>query len=212
MVKGKKPATKGEEMQVPLEVSFRGVERTHAMERLISEQAAKLENLCDHIVSVRVSVEKPQEHQRNGNPFRVRAIARIPPGHELVAARDPTERDLHDPLDKVIRETFHALGRQVKEVNERQKREVKRHPEQETQGVVAKLLKNDGYGFIVSPEGQEIYFHRNSVLHHDFDRLVIGAGVRYHEEMGEKGLQASSVELIDKPAGNIARGDGLGRP
>lgn len=199
-------------MQVPLEVSFRGVDRTHAMERLIGEQAAKLEHLCDHIVSIRVSVEKPQEHQANGNPYRVRAIARIPPGHELVAARDPTERDLHDPLDKVIRETFHALGRQVKEVNERQKGEMKRHPQQETQAVISKLFKQEGYGFILSPEGREIYFHRNSVLHHDFDRLVIGTGVRYHEEMGEKGAQASSVELIDKPAGKVARADGIERP
>ena len=199
-------------MQVPVEVSFRGVERTHAMERLIDEQAAKLEQLCDHIVSLRVSVEKLQEHQKIGNPFRVRAIARIPPGHELVAARDPTERDLHDPLDKVIRETFHALGRQVKEVNERQKRHVKRHPEQETMGVISKLFPREGYGFILTPEGQEVYFHQNSVLHRDYERLVIGAGVRYHEEMGEKGAQASTVELVDKPAGNLARGDGLGRP
>lgn len=199
-------------MQIPLEVSFRGVERTHAMERLIREQTSKLEQVCDHITSVRISVEKPQEHQRVGNPYRVRVIARVPPGHELVAARDPVERDLHDPLDKVIREAFHALGRQVKEVNQRQKGDVKRHPAQETGGVISKLFKEEGYGFILSPGSREIYFHRNSVLSHDFDRLVIGAGVRYTEELGEKGPQATTVELTDKPAAHIARGDGLARP
>lgn len=199
-------------MQIPLEVSFRGVEKTHAVERLIGEQAAKLEQVCDHIVSVRVTVEKPQEHQRNGNPYRVRVIARIPPGHELVAARDPVERDLHDPLDKVIRETFHALGRQVKEVNERQKGLMKRHPAQETGGVITKLFREQGYGFILSPEGQEIYFHRNSVLNRDFDRLMLGVGVRYVEEPGEKGPQATTVELTDKPGGRIARGDAIRRP
>lgn len=199
-------------MQMPMEVSFRGVERTHAMERLISEQAAKLEQVCDHITSVRVTVEKPQEHQRSGNPYRVRIIARVPPGHELVAARDPTERDLHDPLDKIIREAFNALRRQVKEVNDKQKGDVKRHPAQETGAVISKLFKQEGYGFILNPEGQEVYFHRNSVLHGDFDRLVIGAGVRYVEELGEKGVQASSLELVDKPSGNIARADGIERP
>lgn len=193
--------------QIPLEVSFRGVERTHAIERLIDEQAEKLEHVCDHIISIRVTVEKPQEHQRNGNPFRVRVIARVPPGHELVAARDPTERDLHDPLDKVVRETFHALGRQVKEVNQRQKGAVKRHPAQEVGGIISKLFKEEGYGFMMSPEGQEIYFHRNSVLSRDFDRLVIGAGVRYQAEVGEKGPQATTVELIDKPGVRIGRGD-----
>ena len=34
----------------------------------------------------------------------------------------------------------------------------------------------------------EVYFHRNSVLHDDFDRLTIGMGVRYVAEDGEKGL------------------------
>lgn len=108
-------------MEIPLEITFRGVARTPAIEELIAEQAAKLEKLSDHIISLRVAIEKPQEHQASGNPFRVRLIARIPPGHELVADRDPLERDLHDPLDKVIRDTFYALGRQVKEVNQRQK-------------------------------------------------------------------------------------------
>lgn len=199
-------------MQVPLEISFRGVERTQAIENLITEQAAKLEQVCDHITSVRISVEKPQEHQRSGNPYRVRIIARVPPGHELVAARDPAERDLHDPLDKIIRETFNALRRQVKETNEKQKREVKRHPAQETGAVVSKLFKEDGYGFLVTPEGREVYFHRNSVLHHGFDRLVIGAGVRFSEEQGEKGAQATSLELIDKPVGKFAQGNGIEGP
>lgn len=199
-------------MEIPLEVSFRGVERTHAIERLISEQAGKLEQVCDHIISVRVTVEKPQEHQRAGNPYRVRVIARVPPGHELVAARDPVERDLHDPLDKVIREAFHALGRQVKEINQRQKGFVKRHPAQETGGIVSKLFKEQGYGFILSPEGQEIYFHRNSVLGGEFERLAIGVGVRYVEEQGEKGPQATTVELVDKPGVRIGRANSVERP
>lgn len=194
---------------MPMEVSFRGVERTHAMERLISDQAEKLEQVCDHIISVRVSVEKPQEHQRSGNPYRVRIMARIPPGHELVAARDPSDRDLHDPLDKVVRDAFNALRRQIGQLNQKQKGDVKWHPEQETGALVSKLFKRDGYGFILTPEGREIYFHRNSVLHGDFDRLVIGVGVRYAEEMGDKGAQATSLELVEKISGRIARVEGL---
>lgn len=192
-------------MQLPLEISFRGVERTHAMERLISEQAKKLEQVCDRITSIRVTVEKPQEHQRAGNPYRVRVVVRIPPGHELVAGRDPMERDLHDPLDKIIRESFNAMRRQAKEVNQRQKGDVKAPPVREMRGVVVKLFDRDAYGFLQTPDGQEIYFHANSVLHGDFDRLVIGAGVRYTEELGDEGAQASSLELVEKPSGRLAR-------
>lgn len=197
-------------MEVPLEITFRGVERTPAIERLIVAQTEKLEQLCDHIISVRVSVEKLQEHQRLGNPYRVRIIARVPPGHELVAVRDPLDRDLHDPLDKVIRDTFYALGRQVKEVNQRQKGFTKRHPEQEAGGIVSKLFADDGYGFILTPEGQEVYFHRNAVLRGDFERL--GVGVRFHDEPGEKGPRTTSVEIVDKPGVRIGRGDGQARP
>ena len=56
------------------------------------------------------------------------------------------------------------------------------------------ILMND-YGTIETPDGREIYFHRNSVLNADFDRLENGASVRFTEEMGEKGPQASSVHI-----------------
>jgi cold shock CspA family protein len=41
-----------------------------------------------------------------------------------------------------------------------------------------------------------VYFHRNSVLHGDFERLSVGTEVRFSPEEGEKGLQASSVQVI----------------
>jgi cold shock CspA family protein len=49
-------------------------------------------------------------------------------------------------------------------------------------------------------KGEDVYFHKNSVLHNDFGRLTKGTGVRYNEEMGQKGLQASSLKIVDKPS------------
>jgi cold shock CspA family protein len=43
-----------------------------------------------------------------------------------------------------------------------------------------------------------IYFHRNSVLNRDLDTLEIGTEVRFAEEMGNEGPQASSVSVIGK--------------
>jgi cold shock CspA family protein len=62
-------------------------------------------------------------------------------------------------------------------------------------GRVAKLIAEENYGFIESPDGREIYFHRNSVLDGAFDRLKVGAEVRFVEEDGDKGPQASTVHL-----------------
>src|SRR5205823_4404747 len=43
-----------------------------------------------------------------------------------------------------------------------------------------------------------IYFHRNSVVGAGFDRLTLGALVRFSEEMGEKGPQASTVKIMKR--------------
>ena len=37
----------------------------------------------------------------------------------------------------------------------------------------------DIIGFLESPEGVEVYFHRNSVLHDRFDQLTLGQEVRF---------------------------------
>jgi cold shock CspA family protein len=61
---------------------------------------------------------------------------------------------------------------------------------------VVKLYSYEGYGFIVTPEGEELYFHRNSVLDGGFERMKIGDRVRYVENGGEAGPHASTVALV----------------
>lgn len=56
--------------------------------------------------------------------------------------------------------------------------------EAENHGHVAKLA-GEGYGFIETADGREVYFHRNSVLDDAFEHLV-GSEVRFAEEMGRK--------------------------
>ena len=68
----------------------------------------------------------------------------------------------------------------------------------QTPGRVSKISAEEDYGFIATPDGREIYFHRNSVIDNAFDRLSVGSEVRFAEELGEKGAQASTVHLIGK--------------
>lgn len=114
-------------MQVPLEISFRGVQKTEAIENLIRTEAAKLEQICNYMVSCHVAVEMPQQHQKSGNPFRVRIDMRVPAGHELVVKRESSEGDMHDALTKVLRKAFHTANRQLQELLERQRGKVKTH-------------------------------------------------------------------------------------
>ncbi|MDA8164154.1 MAG: HPF/RaiA family ribosome-associated protein [Desulfobacteraceae bacterium] len=187
-------------MEVPLEISYRGVDKSDFIDEIVRRQVAKLEKMCTYMVSCRVVIEKRQMFQRVGNPYRVRIDVRVPPGHELVATRDSTEGDLHDRLPTTIRSGFDAMRRQLQELMEKQRGEVKAHPlEQEATALVTRLFPVEGYGFLTTPDGRELYFHRNAVLNNDFDRLELGTGVRFAEEMGEEGLQASTVQIIDKP-------------
>jgi cold shock CspA family protein len=193
-------------MQIPLEITFRDVRKTEAIEKLILEKVAKLEKTCDYMVSCRIAVEMPQRHQQTGNPFRVRIDLRVPPGHELVIKRESSQGKINGTLPQTLREAFSAAGRQLKELVKKQRAEVKTHPEQEQIAFVEKLFRKEGYGFIRTKDGREMYFHRNSVLNNDFQRLKIGTGVRFEEAPGVKGPQTSTLQIVDKPGAGVLEG------
>ncbi|MBI5445608.1 MAG: HPF/RaiA family ribosome-associated protein [Deltaproteobacteria bacterium] len=187
-------------MEVPLELSFRDVERTQTVEDFIRRNVKKLEQTCDHIVSCRIAVEQPQKHQRRGSPYRVRIDLRVPPGHEVVVTRESSEGEIHDSLRKVLRDAFDAARRQVRGLSERQRGDVKSHPQvEQATGVVVRIFPEAGYGFLKTPDGEEVYFHRNSVLRGEFERMKAGTIVRFASEDGEEGLQASTVDVVELP-------------
>ena len=112
---------------------------------------------------------------------------------------DPADEEMHRPLEFVLKDAFKAARRRLKKLEAKQRGNVKSHPRQESSAVVEKLFPEKGYGFLRTVDGQEIYFHRNSVLREGFDRMEIGTGVNFFKEMGKKGPQASSVRIVDKP-------------
>jgi cold shock CspA family protein len=191
------PLEEARVMQEPLAIVFRDIVRTPALEALISREMVKLEKVCDYIIAGRVVVEKPQTHQRAGSPFQVRVELHVPPGHHLVVKREPADRDMHDALEKVVIDTFKAAQRQLRRLVDKQRGKVKSHPENEVQGLIVKLFPDKGYGFIMTLDGREVYFHKNSVLNGGFERLGIGMGVRFVEETGDQGPQASTVQVVD---------------
>jgi cold shock CspA family protein len=195
-------------MQIPLEISFRGVEKTEAIENLINQKVDRLERICDYITSCRVVVESLQEHQRSGRPFQLRIFLTLPPGHDIVVKREESQGHVNEDLPMLVRDAFQAAERQLKELVEKQRGQVKTHPEQERVALVDKLFPEQGYGFIKTPEEKVLYFHRNSVLGDDFDRLEVGTGVRYVEEAGDEGPQASTVQIVDKPGVRIEETEG----
>jgi len=114
-------------MQVPLQVSFKSIPNTAAIEGLIYEKASKLERVCDHLSSCRVAVERPLKHPEDGNPYRVRIDMTVPPGHEVVVKNEPGGSKTKAPLDVVIRDTFDTASRRLKKLVALQQGRVKTH-------------------------------------------------------------------------------------
>jgi len=109
-------------MNIPLELSFRDIEKTDDLENLIRDRVDKLERICDHISSCRVTVEEPQKHIRSGSPYRVRIDLTVPPSHELISKKEPGQGEMHEELATVIRDTFEGAERQLRTLVEKQRR------------------------------------------------------------------------------------------
>lgn len=194
-------------MQVPIELSFHGVDHTDWAEEYVRERASRLERYADNIISCRVAIEQPHHHQHKGSPYRVRVEVTLPPKHDLVATEEPAEVPQQNQLKPVIRGAFEAVERQLAKVDAKRHGEVKHHGAVENRGIVVRVFSEQGFGFLRTPEDREFYFHRNSVLHSDFDRLDVGTEVRFDPEEGDEGPQASSVQIVNKPGARASEED-----
>jgi len=175
-------------MIIPLQITAKGMEIEESIREEIAERASKLDKFYDRIMRCKVVVEEPKRHQHEGKLYGVHIIMTIP-GVEVV-----TNRRNNEDLLVAIRDSFQAARRKLEDLSREQRGDVKKH-EWPALGLINALFQDKGYGFITSPEGYDVYFHQNSVVNTDFRKLTVGMEVRFNEEMGDKGPQASSVLL-----------------
>jgi ribosomal subunit interface protein len=114
-------------MQTPLQITFRDLESSAAVEANIREKAAKLEQYYDHIMSCRVVVEAPHAHQHQGRLYQVLIDLGVPEG-ELVVSREHHHKDhAHEDVYVAIRDSFDAMKRQLEDYARKRRGDVKRH-------------------------------------------------------------------------------------
>lgn len=179
-----------------MQITFRGFPHSDAVEANIREKAEKLNEFYPRIMSCRVVVEAKHHHHYKGNLYHVR-IDLMVPQKELVVSREQHDEHGHEDVYVAIRDAFKAARRQLEDHARQQRGDTKAH-EVPPHGKITKLVPEADYGIIETPEGREVYFHRNSVLEAGFDTLEVGSEVRYAEEQGERGPQASTVHIIGK--------------
>lgn len=192
---------------------------SEVVEAHIREAAEKLDVFYDEIMRCRVLVETPHRHHRKGKLYHVRIDLTVP-GGEFVIKRAPrliSDRPLrfrkapddvaleesrelskyavHDDIQLAIRDAFDAARRKLQDYARRRRGVLKVH-EGLPHARVSKLFPEEGYGFLETSDGREIYFHANSVIGPGLDALKIGTEVHFVEESGEKGPQASTVTPV----------------
>jgi cold shock CspA family protein len=184
-------------MQTPVDIAFRQFEPSEEIRSEIAAQAQRLEKFSPRITSCHVVVNGPQTRHRNGDLFNIRLRIAMPGHKDVVVDRRRGDAPEREHPRVAIREAFDAAVRQIEEAQREMRGQVKEHPV-EDHGRVAKFLGGGDCGFIETPDGREIYFHRNAVLNGAFDRLTVGSEVRFVENEGVKGPQASTVRLVGK--------------
>ena len=183
-------------MQQPLQITFRDIPPSENVEAVIREKAEKLDQFFEKIMTCRVLVESPHSHQHQGRLYHVCVDITVP-GAELVASRAHDKNHAHEDVYVAIRDAFDAAKRQLQEYKRKLKNKVKKH-EIPAHGEIAELAPDQDYGRIQTSDGREIYFHRNSLVRGEYDELELGSEVRFVEESGEEGPQASTVHVIGK--------------
>ena len=181
-------------MQLPLQITFRHMDKSEAMETAIRKRATQLEQFHDHIISCRVVVEPQNHHKHKGNLFAIHIDLKTP-GKEIVVSRNSDLHQANEDAYVAVRDAFDATRRQLEDHHRRERGKVKTH-EAPPYGTISMLVPDENYGRIETPLGRDIYFHRNSITNAKFDELKVGSAVRFSEEDGEEGPQASNVSLI----------------
>ncbi|HSF16001.1 MAG TPA: HPF/RaiA family ribosome-associated protein [Vicinamibacteria bacterium] len=183
-------------MEHRVQITCRGFDPTEALERAVEEKANKLETFFDKIESCHVTMEAPHRHHRKGNLYHLRVRLTVP-GEEIVVSHDPPEHAQNEDIYLVVNDAFKETARRLEDYVRRRRGKVKHHVGP-LHARVARLFPEEGYGFLETADGREIYFHENSVLDGAFGQLEVGTEVRFAEEQGEKGPQASTVTVVGR--------------
>jgi len=184
-------------METPVQIEFQGMDAKSDIRIVILDQVAQLEQRFGRVTSGRVVLKAPGGHHRTGGLYEINIRLALPDGREVNVGRTAQNDERHSDLAFAINDAFKRARRQLQDQVRKLQGEIKQH-ESPPIGTVVRLDPSGEFGFLESGDGNEIYFHRNSVLDDGFSRLNVGSRVSFAEEMGEKGPQASTVKPLGK--------------
>jgi len=192
-------------MQTPVEIDFQGLQATERLRSCVSRNISTLEQRFGRITACRVTIRGPSERHRKGGAFDVSIRLSLPQGREVDIGRSEghpeiaeTDNRLLDPV-VAVNDAFKRARRRLQDHARRMQGHVKTHDGPPI-ATVARFDDAAGFGFLETPDGREVYFHKNSILDGGVRWVAPGTRVTFFEEMGDKGPQASTVKVLGKHA------------
>lgn len=99
-------------MQVPTEITFRGMSPSEAVEAAVRDRVEWLSRVYGRIQHCHVSIAQPHRHKRHGRRFEVRVTVGVP-GRELAITHDPGRGATHEDAYSALADAFDAARRQL---------------------------------------------------------------------------------------------------
>jgi ribosome-associated translation inhibitor RaiA/cold shock CspA family protein len=190
-------------VQKPLQINYRGIESSPALDALIRQRVNALERMHPRITGCRVVVEVPHRSTESGKvPVAVTVEVEIPNRRAVIGKDFQERREAKDDQTAALNNAFEAVERQLDKVADLQIQEGKRRGADSSQtGMIVSLFPEQGYGFVEVDNSSELYFTRNAVSGDEYDALQVGTivHVTIAPTDGPMGPQASAIRLLDKP-------------
>lgn len=115
-------------MQLPLQIVFRNLDASEAVEERIRARAEELDQFFDRIMGCRVTVEAANRGQLKGRLYNVRVDLTVP-GNEIVVNRNGPKDHSHEDIYVAVRDAFDAARRRLEDHTRRRRGETKTHAE-----------------------------------------------------------------------------------
>jgi cold shock CspA family protein len=176
----------------PLQITFRGIDPSQAVETAIRQRAGRLASFSQQITRLHVTVHMPQQHRHRGNHYALRIDITTPTG-DLHITGDPSLDGSQKDFQSVLREAFEAAARQLESAAQRGLAGTG-----DPRGRVTRIFPEQSYGFLTSTTGEEVYFNHDSLQGASFAQLSVGSEVTFtiNPEDADQGARAASVRLL----------------
>jgi len=188
-------------MDTEPQIVFEHMAASESLRTLILDELGKLEKFFGRIIAARVVVNAPPRERGKDYMFCTSVHLTLPGGRDVAVSQEPNSGRHYETAQAAIRDACDAARRRLQDEVRLMEGRVKAHSERAEQlGRVARLMTEDGFGFIETDGGHEVFFTRAKVKHKAFNSLKVGAAVYFNEEMGSSGPVATSVRLAPSNA------------